>query len=95
MFGDGDERAATTNAPPVRVLVVGLGAMGMSHARAYAAIEGFALVGLCTRRAAARADLAAAFPDVPRFDDFDEALSRLRPDAVSICTYAETHAASR
>ena len=77
---------------PVRVLVVGLGAMGISHARAYAAIEGFALAGICTRRAAGRADLAEEFPDVPRFDDFDEALAHLRPDAVSICTYAETHA---
>ena len=82
----------SSNATPVRVLVVGLGNMGMSHARAYAAIEGFALAGFCTRRAAARADLAAEFPNVPRFEDFDDALSRLRPDAAAICTYAETHA---
>ena len=37
-----------------RVLVVGLGTMGLSHARAYRAIPGFELVGLCTRNAAAR-----------------------------------------
>ena len=32
---------------PQRVLVVGLGARGMSHAQAYQAIDGFELVGLC------------------------------------------------
>ena len=36
-----------------RVLVVGLGTMGTSHARAYQAIDGFELAGLCTRNAAA------------------------------------------
>jgi hypothetical protein len=36
-----------------RVLAVGLGNMGVSHARAHCAIDGFELVGLCTRNAAA------------------------------------------
>jgi predicted dehydrogenase len=75
----------------IRVLVVGLGTMGLSHARAHRRVEGFELVGLCTRRANARADLAAEFPAVPRFEDFEAAL-RLQPDAVAICTYTETHA---
>lgn len=76
----------------VRVLVVGLGTMGLSHARAYRAIEGFELVGLCTFRAAGRHDLEAEFPDLPRFERYDEALATLRPDAVAICTYTEYHA---
>ena len=76
-----------------RVLVVGLGTMGLSHARAYHAIDGFELVGLCTRHAAERADLAAEFPDVPRFDDLGVALEALKPDAVAICSYTEFHAA--
>jgi predicted dehydrogenase len=75
-----------------RVLVVGLGTMGMSHARAYQAIDGFDLVGLCTRKAAARADLDKDFPGVPRFDGLTEALEALKPDAVSICAYTEHHA---
>ena len=33
-----------------RVLVVGLGNMGMSHALAYARIPGFEVVGVCERR---------------------------------------------
>ena len=77
----------------VRVLVVGLGTMGLSHARAYRAIDGFSLVGLCTHRAAERDDLAKEFPDIPRFEDFDAALAELKPDAVAVCTYTEAHAA--
>ena len=33
----------------IRVLVTGLGGMGTSHARAYAAIDGFEIAGLCSR----------------------------------------------
>src|ERR1700733_8455741 len=79
-------------AKPQRVLVVGLGTMGMSHARAYQAIKAFELVGLCTRKAAARGDLDDAFPGVPRFDDLTQALEARKPDAVSISTYTEHHA---
>jgi len=75
-----------------RVAILGLGTMGMSHARAYQAIDGFELVGLCTRNASTRADLDKAFPGVPRFDGLTEALQELNPDAVSICTYTEHHA---
>ena len=75
-----------------RVLVVGLGTMGMSHAHAYQAIDGFELVGLCTRNAAARADLDKAFPGVPRYEGLTEALAALNPDAVAISAYTEHHA---
>ena len=77
----------------LRVLVVGLGNMGLSHARAYTAIDGFALAGLCSRGIAGRADIAQEFPGVPRFNDFDEALAALKPDAVSINTWPDTHEA--
>ncbi len=77
---------------PQRVLVIGLGTMGTSHARAYKATDGFELVGLCTRNAAKRHDLDAEFAGVPRFELFGEALVALNPDAVAICTYTEHHA---
>src|SRR5258705_6950496 len=80
---------STSTAQRIRVLVVGLGTMGTSHARAYRAIEEFELVGLCTSRAADRHDLEAEFPGLPRFERFDEALATLRPNAVAICTYTE------
>ena len=75
-----------------RVLVVGLGTMGLSHARAYQAIDGFDLVGLSTRNAAGRKDLDREFPGVPRFEHLGEALAALKPDAVAIATYTEHHA---
>jgi predicted dehydrogenase len=75
-----------------RVLVVGLGTMGTSHARAYKAIDGFELVGLCTRNAAGRGDLGEEFPGVPRFEYLKEALAALKPDAVAIAAYTEHHA---
>ncbi len=75
-----------------RVLVVGLGTMGTSHARAYRTIDGFELVGLCTRNAAKRRDLDEEFGGVPRFDDLGEALAQLKPDAVAIAAYTEHHA---
>ena len=77
---------------PQRVLVIGLGTMGMSHARAYQAIDGFDLVGLCTHNASGRADLDKAFPRVPRFEGLAQALHTLKPDAVSINAYTEHHA---
>ena len=83
---------STSTAQRIRVLVVGLGTMGTSHARAYRTIEGFELIGLCTSRAADRYDLEADFPGLPCFERFDEALATLRPDAVAICTYTEHHA---
>jgi predicted dehydrogenase len=75
-----------------RVLVVGLGNMGMAHARAYAALEGFELAGLCARSIALRTDLPASWADVPRFADFGDALAAVQPDVVSINTWPDTHA---
>ncbi len=45
-----------------RVLVVGLGNMGMSHALAYTRVPGFEVVGVCERRIANR-----KLPPAPRF----------------------------
>jgi predicted dehydrogenase len=77
----------------VRVLVVGIGNMGLSHARAYATNDGFEIVGLCSRGIEKRPEIAAEFPDIPQFNDYAEALTALRPDAVSINTWPDTHGA--
>jgi predicted dehydrogenase len=76
----------------VRVLVVGVGKMGLSHAKAYESIDGFELVGLMSRSIGSRTDLPAPLAAVPRFENFDRALKEARPDAVSINTYPDTHA---
>ena len=76
----------------LRVLVVGVGNMGASHARAYDKIDGFELAGLCARRILKRTDLPERWSNVPRFADYGEALETLKPDVVSINTWPDTHA---
>ncbi|MBO0703411.1 MAG: Gfo/Idh/MocA family oxidoreductase [Candidatus Dormibacteraeota bacterium] len=75
-----------------RVLVVGLGHMGTSHARAYTTLPGYRLAGLCARSIATRTDLPPEWAEVPRYPDFETALREVRPDVVSINTYSDTHA---
>ena len=74
-----------------RVLVVGLGNMGMSHALAYTRISEFEVVGVCERRIAKR-ELPDALKNAQRFDEFEKALIALKPDVVSINTLPDTHA---
>jgi predicted dehydrogenase len=73
------------------VLVVGLGNMGMSHALAYARIDGFEVVGVCERRIAERT-LPRPLADAERFARYEDALQALKPDVVSINTWSDTHA---
>jgi len=75
----------------VRVLVVGVGNMGLSHARAYAANEDFEIAGLCSRGIDQRADIKSEFPEVTLFNDYGEALKAAKPDAVSVNTWPDTH----
>lgn len=82
-----------SSASPVRILCVGAGHMGRSHAMAYHRIPGFEICGIVTRSAASRTalndELGGAYPG---FSDFYEALRATKPDAVSISTYPDTHA---
>ena len=45
---------------PLRVLVVGLGNMGISHAKAYHELKGFEIAGLCSRSASGLTGLPPA-----------------------------------
>jgi predicted dehydrogenase len=74
-----------------RVLVVGLGNMGMSHALAYTRIPGLEVVGVCTRHID-QVKLPEALQGARKFSDFDTALRELKPDIVSINTLPDTHA---
>jgi predicted dehydrogenase len=79
---------------PIRILVVGCGHMGTSHAKAYHAMPGFEIVGVVARGEKSRRELLAALgADYPQFSDFATALAATKPDAVSINTYPDTHAA--
>ena len=76
---------------PVRILVVGLGNMGASHASAYHRNPGFQSVGLCSRTIKSKA-IPEALQSYPLFEDYESALAALKPDAVSINTWPNTHA---
>ena len=75
----------------LRVLVVGCGNMGASHAMAYHTLPGFDICGLVSTgksKEVLSEKLGGAYP---LFDNFEEALSASRPDAVCISTYPDTH----
>ncbi|MEM0967852.1 MAG: Gfo/Idh/MocA family oxidoreductase [Verrucomicrobiota bacterium] len=80
------------NEAKIRVLCVGAGNMGRSHALAYAAIPEFEIAAVCTRTPASRASLMKELPEgTPECDDYAMALKELKPDAVCISTYPDTH----
>jgi predicted dehydrogenase len=78
-------------ADKIKVLVVGVGNMGRSHALAYHRMDGFELVGLMSPSIHSRTNLPAEIQDYPKFADFDEAMVATKPDAVSINSYTDTH----
>ncbi len=71
-----------------RVLVAGLGNMGLSHALAYHHHPGAIIVGLVNR---STVELPAALSAYPLFSSFEEGLNT-KPDLVVIATYSDSHA---
>ena len=76
----------------LKVLVIGCGNMGSSHARAYHKLEGFEVAALVDTDPDKRDRLSAELGGVPQFDTLDEALKSVRPEVACICTYPDTHA---
>ncbi|GHE23174.1 Gfo/Idh/MocA family protein [Sphingobacterium griseoflavum] len=77
----------------IKVLVVGCGNMGASHATAYHNMEQFQIVGLVSRGDSKHRLNASLQANYPVFDDYEEALRTSMPDAVCISTYPDTHEA--
>ena len=78
-------------AGPVKILVVGLGNMGASHASAYHRNPGFQIVGLMSRNMKSRS-IPADLQGYPLYEDYDAALAEAKPDAVSINSWPNSHA---
>ncbi len=73
----------------IKVLIAGLGNMGLSHALAHHAHPETEIVGLVNRTG------QISHPDLahyPAFDDFATALAQTKPDLAVIATYTDTHA---
>jgi predicted dehydrogenase len=76
----------------IKILVIGCGNMGTSHARAYHQMDGFEIVGVVSRKPESREKLSQELGGYPTFGDYQNALKETNPDAVSINTYPDTHA---
>jgi predicted dehydrogenase len=77
----------------LKVLVVGCGNMGASHATAYHTLPGFEICGLVSTGKSKEVLNQKLGGGYPLFDDFYEALYATKPDAVCIATYPDTHEA--
>jgi predicted dehydrogenase len=75
----------------IRVVVVGTGQMGRSHARAYHNIEGFELVGLADKQVERCRQVSVELGGVAWFNSLTEAITTLKPQALAVCTYPDTH----
>ena len=75
----------------VKILVVGLGNMGASHASAYHRNPGFEIVGIMSRSIKSK-PVPDELKGYPLYEDYDQALKETRPDAVSINSWPNTHA---
>ncbi len=76
----------------IKVLVIGCGNMGASHARAYDKLDEFELVGIVDRMADKVDEFNKSVGgNYPHFTDFAQALTETKPDAVAICTYPNSH----
>ena len=71
-----------------RVLIAGLGNMGVSHALAHHKLDGSEIVGLVNR---SPVDLPAELKGYPLFKTFEVGLTT-NPDLVVIATYSDSHA---
>ncbi len=76
---------------PLRILVVGCGNMGASHAWAYHIMDGFDICGLVSIGKSKEVLNEKLGGGYPLFNDFETALEITKPDAVCISTYPDTH----
>ncbi|MBK5278340.1 MAG: Gfo/Idh/MocA family oxidoreductase [Bacteroidia bacterium] len=75
----------------LRVLVVGCGNMGSSHATAYHNLEGFEICGIVSLGKSKEVLNEKLGGGYTLFNDIDKALDSTKPDAVCISTYPDTH----
>jgi len=75
----------------LRVLVVGCGNMGASHAQAYHLLEGVEICGLVSTGKSKDVLNAKLGGGYALYKDYEEALKATQPDAVCISTYPDTH----
>ncbi len=81
----------TAKINPLRVLVVGCGNMGASHATAYHNMDGFQICGIVSTGKSKEVLNEKLSGGYDLYSSYDEALEKTKPDAVCISTYPDTH----
>lgn len=76
---------------PIKILVVGCGNMGASHATAYHHMAEFEICGLVARGNSKNKLNESLNANYPLFENYEQALEQTHPDAVCISTYPDTH----
>jgi predicted dehydrogenase len=80
-----------SNDRSLRVLVVGCGNMGASHAMAYKTMDCVEICGIVSTGKSKDILNEKLGGGYPLFSDYAEALEKTAPDAVCISTYPDTH----
>lgn len=81
----------TNQTKPLRILVVGCGNMGASHALAYHQLDGFDICGLVSTGKSKEVLNEKLGGGYTLYNEYEEALESTQPDAVCISTYPDTH----
>jgi predicted dehydrogenase len=81
----------STSTSPIKVLVVGCGNMGASHAQAYQLLDRFEICGIVSTGKSKEVLNEKLGGGYPLFSDYEIALAETKPDAVCISTYPDTH----
>ena len=80
-----------TSGKKLRILVLGCGNMGASHAIAYSKMDNAEICGIVSTGKSKEVLNEKLGGGYPLFIDFAEALEKTAPDAVCISTYPDTH----
>lgn len=80
-----------TSTKKLRILVLGCGNMGASHAIAYSKMDNAEICGIVSTGKSKEVLNKKLGGGYPLFSDFWEALEKTTPDAVCISTYPDTH----
>jgi predicted dehydrogenase len=83
--------SSSQNENPLRVLVVGCGNMGASHALAYQLNDGFEICGIVSTGKSKEVLNEKLGGGYALYSDYEAALKETGPDAVCISTYPDTH----
>jgi len=78
--------------PPVRIGILGYGAIGHEHSAAIASVDGLVLAGVCDKSAERIAAARTLAPEVTAYDDGDALLASPDVDLVVVSTPPNTHA---